>query len=326
MTDAFDLLERHMDTVSATPQHEEQVKTSVSHFLEFVFDRRSRASITEVDDTDMKHYYDVLNSDYVDRSAHNRWVHVRDYLDTCVVELEGANPALIAEKTHKSVTPADWADNDAPYKMRVEGESVVYIEDWEYEAMLEETEKSRNELLLRLLYDTGMRVSEVASLKVNQVNEEENAIEDVLTAKRDDGHERTLWYPRSTGVVMHQYLHEGGRSQYPPHDESDYLFVSQREESVHPNWLNRVVVDIAKDAGVQSVMYVDAKGHNRYRVTSHQFRHTFAINRIRSDVGDGSMSLDFLRESLGHQTAETTRWYLRYRDSARKEAEKRCRP
>lgn len=323
---AFDILDIHKDRVqNNTKAHYECVKTSLSKFLTYVFEVRELNSIFQVDEAVMSHYYDRLKASYEPRTAHNHWIDVRYYFSTVERETGFPNPCEQAEEEYdEEVRPSDLVGTSA--KIQKGGEWVVYIEDEDYKQMLEETDLIRNELLLRLLYDCGLRASELCEVEVEDVEEEENAITSIQTKKRDDGHERTVWYTPATSSIMTEYLHGGGRSRYSTASDSDYLLVSLRSEQMHPNWLNRRVVDIAKDAGVQEVIYKDAQGYNRYAITAHQFRHTYAINRVREDVGKGAMPLNYLAELLGHKDTNTTEWYTRFKQAGLKKAEQRYSP
>lgn len=321
MNDAFDVLDRHLESVRAgtTDQHVEQVRTSVSHFLRYMFDELGHASIRDVEWEDLERYYERLEGEYVARTSHNRWTHVRDYLETAVDEFGGENPAVRAEEESNDIDTEELVK--VPKKIRAGGQSIVHLDGETIDAVVDACDSVRDKLAVRLLQDTGLRASELCSVRVDDLEREENAITRVLTAKREDGHERTVWYRPSTAVLMRRYLDEGGRSQFPPHEESPYLLVSIRSESIHPNWLNRIVVEAAQEAGVQETVFTDAKGHNRYRVTCHNLRHTFAIERVQN-----GMPIEYLRRLLGHKDMETTKKYLRFRESDVKEAELRYRP
>lgn len=314
-------------------QSVEQVKTSVSHFLNWLFEDEGVKALSDIDAKVMMHYYQHITNTYVDRTAHNRWTHIKYYLKTVAIERDWEtengfwNPARRAEeKFEQRVVPEDLVNAPEKVKQADEGVEVLELDPSEIDDIVEACDTIRDKLIIRLLQDTGLRAGELVEVREDDVDLENRAIERVKTEKRDD-HYRTVWYSGRTSVLMREYLEGGGRSRYPPAEDSDYLLVSLRSEQIHKNWLNTLVVKRAKEAGVQDVLYTDAKGHDRYRITCHTFRHNFAIKRIRSDVGGGSMPIEHLRRLLGHRDYDSVRWYLKnFGDSELKQAYERYSP
>lgn len=330
-------LEEHYDAFESSAdstQSVEQVKTTISHFVMWLHEEEDVEHPGEIDETVMLHYYQFLTKTYSDRTAHNKWTHVRYYLRTVAIEEnwydgdEYYNALDEAEKRFENRIDTESLVN-VPEKVKRadDGVEILELDGEEIDAMVDACDTVRDKLIIRLLQDTGLRAGELVEVKVDDVDPENRAIENVETEKRQDGHHRTVWYSGRTSVLMREYLDGGGRSRFAPAEDSEYLLVSLRSEKIHKNWLNTRVVDIAKDAGVQDVLYQDAKGHNRYRITCHTFRHNFAIKRIRSDVGGGSMPIEHLRRLLGHRDYDSVRWYLQnFGDSELKQAYERYSP
>jgi integrase/recombinase XerD len=257
------------------------------------------------------HYSKVLQSTYTDVGVYNIWRHLDAYYSALenmgVLE---SNPVAIAEEENpKDIDPEDWSTAN-PKKVKKHGESIIELDEEKIDKMVRECDTVRDKLIVRLLQDTGLRASEMTEVTVNQIEEgrSENEIDNVQTAKRD-GHERVVFYKERTSILLTEYLEGGGRSRYKTAADSDYLFVTLRREQMHPNWLNSIVREAAKNAEVQEEMFTDAKGDDRYRYTAQHFRSNFAIKSVKNN-----MSLEMLRRLLGHAELETTRdAYLGFR-------------
>lgn len=169
--------------------------------------------------------------------------------------------------------------------------------------------KVRNELLIKLLASTGMRAHEVANVKLDHMNWDERTIQ-VVDEKTGDS--RTVVYPQSLDFLMHQWVRDGHRDVYSSATDSPYLFVTRKSPKIDNNRVNEVVRQAAENADLQEVMYEDAAGKQRYRITSHTLRHTFAVHALSPDTGQGSMDLRYLQECLGHDDITTTQEYLQY--------------
>ncbi|HMP50957.1 MAG TPA: tyrosine recombinase XerC [Candidatus Melainabacteria bacterium] len=148
----------------------------------------------------------------------------------------------------------------------------------------------RDRALMEVLYATGMRVSELCSLRVQDYNEE--AMEMRVTGK--GGKERVVLLNQSANAWLRKYLHEfwpklaGGRIPQP---ESP-LFVSRQATRLSSRSVHRVVLKYAKKARISKA------------ITPHTLRHTFATHLL-----EGGADLRVVQDLLGHTTINTTQIY-----------------
>lgn len=169
--------------------------------------------------------------------------------------------------------------------------------------------KIRNELLIRLLYQTGMRAHEVGNVTLGRIDRESRTIK-VIDDKTGDS--RTVAYQPSLTFFMEQWIDSGHRDVYSSAEDSDYLFVTRQKPRMTNYRVNEQIRKAAENAGIQEVMYKDAAGKKRYKVTAHVLRHTFAIHALSEEIGSGSMDLRLLQEVMGHDKISTTEKYLQY--------------
>lgn len=216
------------------------------------------------------------------------------------------NPADEVDRSNvRSLTNGTKKHNEA---------DVVYVTEDEKEAMVEHapSPQLRNRLIIRLLWQTGVRGHELAGMELENLDRDERSIR-VYSRKTDDW--RTVYYQPSLDFLLQQWLDGGYRDAYEPADESPYLFPSQRSEQISQQTIGKVIVQAAKNAGCQEKMYEDAAGKPKWRLTTHSMRHGHAIFALKSGV-----DIRTLQKHLGHRNLSTTQQYLRILDDDVKEA------
>lgn len=216
----------------------------------------------------------------------------------------------------------DAGKDHLPDTAKKESETDVrYIEPETKDKMLEACKNLRDRIMIRCLWQCGLRAQELSNICYKTDIDRDDRSISIDTAKRDD-HDRTVWFKRSLGTLLTRWLDRGERDSYMTADESPYLLVTKKNPKMPPNEINRRVTIIADRAGVQEEVYTDADGRPQNRITSHVFRHSYAVHRVKR-----GMPLPFLQELMGHAEVTTTRdRYLSFRDEDLKEAELTYRP
>lgn len=185
---------------------------------------------------------------------------------------------------------------------------VVYVTPDEMDAMVEHAPNPslRNELLLRLLWQTGLRRGELAIIEIENIDRDVRAIE-VWSPKTKEW--RTVFYQPSLDFLMNQWLDSGYRGSYMSAADSPYLFVSKRAEQLSSHAVNEIVKKAAENAEIQDVMYEDGGGQKRHRITAHAIRHGHAVQALKSGI-----DIRTVQKHMGHSDIETTMKYLRLID------------
>jgi len=148
----------------------------------------------------------------------------------------------------------------------------------------------RDRALMEVLYATGMRVSELCGLRVQDYNQE--AMEMRVLGK--GGKERIVLLNQSAQAWLSKYLAEywtklaEGRTPQAEHP----LFVSRQATRLSSRSVHRIVMKHAIKAGINKT------------ITPHTLRHTFATHLL-----EGGADLRVVQDLLGHTTINTTQIY-----------------
>jgi integrase/recombinase XerD len=176
----------------------------------------------------------------------------------------------------------------------------------------------RNELIARLLYQTGVRRSELVNIKLRDIDREDRRIT-IYGKKTDDV--RKVWYQPSLDNLLSLWIDADRNGVYYA-EESDYLFPSRRSEQLSAQTVTDVITEAAENAGIQEEVYENRSGQTIRRVGPHTLRKTFGVHFI-NDGGD----ISFLMELLGHEDIETTKEnYLQYADADLRQSVQRHGP
>ncbi|MEM0267537.1 MAG: tyrosine-type recombinase/integrase, partial [Thermofilaceae archaeon] len=138
----------------------------------------------------------------------------------------------------------------------------------------------RDKLIISLLFCTGMRVSELASIEAQDVDLEEGGIR----VRGKGGKERVVFFDSRTRELLEQYL----RSANVDH----YLFPGRKGGHIHYVTVERIVRKLARRAGIKK------------KVTPHVLRHSFATLSLSK-----GMDVREIQELLGHASLRTTQVY-----------------
>ena len=147
----------------------------------------------------------------------------------------------------------------------------------------------RNKALLSILFDTGMRLNEVVSLKREQIHEE------YILVHGKGNKERLVPVSPFLGKALMRYLVV--RDSY--FDErkipEPYVFVSYRGYKMHQQFIGKLLKEIAEAVGVRKDI----------RVSPHTCRHTFAHLQLKN-----GLDLYSLSRLMGHESIAITQRYL----------------
>jgi site-specific recombinase XerD len=149
---------------------------------------------------------------------------------------------------------------------------------------VQEKGRKRDVALITLMLNTGLRVSEISNLTVDDVRISPR--KGAVTVRGGKGEKfRAVPLNIDTRKAIQDRLGEGDL------EDGDHLFVSQRGEPLQPSGIYYLINRYAYDARLEDV-------------TPHTLRHTFGKNLV-----DAGVPLDRVAQLLGHESVDTTRIY-----------------
>lgn len=162
----------------------------------------------------------------------------------------------------------------------------------------------RNELICRMLYQTGIRRSELVRIKLDHIDRNKREI--TIYGKKTE-ESRTVWYQPSLDTLLNLWI-DSDRNAVLTSEESPYLFCTLKSEMMDEQTVTDVVTEAAEQSDLQETVYENRLGQKIRRVGAHTLRKSFGVHFI-NDGGD----ISFLMELLGHSSIETTKNnYLKY--------------
>lgn len=186
----------------------------------------------------------------------------------------------------KAHTPAQWVRSP---KLERKLPDFLYIDEMLALLSLPDLQTMagiRDRALLELLYGTGLRVAECASLQVVDVGRQQGALRVLGKGKR----ERIVLYGEHAAAALTDYLKRS--RPLLASAETTLLFVNQRGGPLTDRSIRRIVERYAKLLGTTK------------HVSPHTLRHTFATHLL-----EGGADLRAVQELLGHRSLSTTQIY-----------------
>lgn len=198
-----------------------------------------------------------------------------------------------------------------------------YLEPSEFDKMMRHTEKLRNQIVLQLLWDTGVRASEAVDITESDIDRDNNEIEveNAKSEKMGETTTRKVYYSKKFDLYLTKWYAKGGRDKYMytfTEEDQGHLLVTKQQPRMGVGRVNQIVQEAAERAGIQSEddsLYTDAHGRPRKQFTSHSMRHSFAVHRVKN-----GMPIIYLKQLMGHTDIKHTRQYLKFRNEDIKEA------
>lgn len=148
----------------------------------------------------------------------------------------------------------------------------------------------RDKAMLALLYATGIRVSELIGIQMEDIN-----MNIGFLVCRDGERERTIPFGRSAKAALEEYL-EHARNELLRGRKSDYFFVNCTGGAMSRQGFWKIIKYYGEKAGIEE------------DITPHTLRHSFAAHLIARGA-----DMRAVQTILGHSDMATTQMYAAYR-------------
>lgn len=159
----------------------------------------------------------------------------------------------------------------------------IHVNQQEFLKMISVCQNEKHRVILALLFDCGLRVSEVVNLKIKDIDTS-NMVLNILQAKgRKD---RKVKLSKVMLALLNSY--------YISHKPTEYLLEGQFGGKYSARSCQEVVRQVKHAAGIQKAF------------TPHKFRHGYAMNLLENGT-----DIERIKDLLGHSNSKTTRIYAR---------------
>ncbi len=219
----------------------------------------------------------LIEKDINTRSVNRKISTLKSYFKFLLKESEILiNPMqkVISPKMSKKITP--------------------YVEEENLIEMLDEEEtktgfsENRNYLIMEILYETGIRLSELINLKIQDIDIHNLTIK--VLGKRNK--ERIIPITKILKDKINQYLEYKENEIVKNEEKENYLFLTKKGKKVYPNFVYRIV------------FYYLSKITTNKKKSPHVLRHTFATHMLNHGA-----DLNAIKEILGHTSLNATQVY-----------------
>lgn len=148
----------------------------------------------------------------------------------------------------------------------------------------------RDQAIIELLYASGVRVSELVNIKMNNIDIKNRTIRVFGKGRK----ERLVMFTKSCQNTLIDYLNNHEHT-------SQYLFTNAKGEQLTTRGVEYIINEIQKKCNVQLGLY------------PHLFRHSFATHLL-----EGGADLRVIQELLGHESINTTQVYTHITEESMK--------
>jgi integrase/recombinase XerD len=286
--------------------HRRQTDEHINLFVEsLIVERGMSRNTAEAYSTDARQWAEYLRSkgkwafpaaDRDDVWAYLETLRKRGLARTSVSRKQSSLRQLYRFLAREGLSAADpTADIDAPRRHRQIPE---VLNAQECQRLLEAPDPStdrglRDMAMLYLLYATGLRVSEMTSLRLQDIHWEMQAIRTIGKGNK----ERLIPVAGPALALLGRYIADI-RPKVAARGDDDAVFLNNRGRGFSRVGVWKIIKRHAVEAGIKR------------RVTPHTIRHSFATHLL-----EGGADLRAIQEMLGHADLSTTEIYTHTSDA-----------
>lgn len=260
----------------------------IESFYEFIFSQG-----IDVDDVDLPVIRNYLSTELA------RGVSKK----TCCRRLSGLRHFFNFLIERKDIHENPFLFVNAP-KKEIRYPRALYLEqiDTLFERNKERTDEyqKRDQAIIELLYASGIRVSELVNLKLQDIDLANRTLRVMGKGRK----ERLAPFSVSARKTLIDYL-KNSRIKLLDHNKKeynvDYLFLNSKGNKLTTRGVEYILKDIEKKTGCN------------YGLHPHIFRHSFATHLL-----EGGADLRVIQELLGHESLNTTQVYTHVTEEAMK--------
>jgi len=247
-------------------------------------------------DNDLKNYFTFLETKNINYLTINK-EQVRKYLkylDECKMKNSSISRAISTLRSFYTYLMREEKIKTNIFK-RIENPKVKrklpnFLSEIEMQDIFNSMKKEtpleiRDCLIIEFLYATGIRISELLMIKINDIDKNDKTIKILGKGSK----ERIVYYGDYAKDILDTYLKV--RKEINEND-SVYLFINKKGNPLNPVDIKNIINETLKNAQVN------------HKISAHTFRHTFATHLLNNGA-----DIKSVQELLGHENLSTTQIY-----------------
>lgn len=249
----------------------ESYKRDLDKFLEY----NKNTSIDNISNEDLKKYIKYLNDNGLNEKSIARNIS----------SLKSFYKFLVISKYVSSNT------SDSLYLPKIKKSLPSTLTEEEVMSLLDihltDNFSYRNKAMLELLYATGLRVSELINLKLQDID----FSQDIIRTFGKGSKERIIPIGDYAKEYLEKYIYEY-RSSMLKRENNEYIFLNNHGKQMTRQGFFKIIKKIAKEKGINK------------ELSPHTLRHSFASHLLKYGA-----DLRTIQELLGHSDISTTQIY-----------------
>ena len=274
------------------------IDTAIADFINYcIFEKGLSDTTKESYGYDLNTYKDFLYDKGITNVKSITTNDIEDYLkyrnDENELTSTIAHNLTVIKNFHSyllksKIIDKDVSENISRPKLRKTLPKTLSIEDIDklLDIRLNNLYDYRNKAMIELMYGSGLRVSELTNVNVNDLDLDTMIVKVMGKGKK----ERIVpFYPRLRQLLV-RYLHHY-RELYDI-NKTDALFINQKGSRITPRYIQMILENRANEVGLN------------INVHPHSLRHSFATHLL-----DNGADLRIVQELLGHENLSTTQLY-----------------
>lgn len=276
---------------------------SIEAFLQYLrFEKRYSANTCIAYQKDLSQFSTYIQENFPDKEI-NEVTHqmIRSWLGIMVesgVETRSVNRKISTLKTYFKFLLKEKAVLKNPMQKitspKMSKKITPYIEEESLIEMLDEEEaavgfsKTRNYLILEILYETGIRLSELIHIKCEDIDTYNLTIK--VLGKRNK--ERIIPITNILKEKINDYIELKEKELVKSVEKDNFLFLTKKGKKIYPKFVYRIV------------FYYLSRITTNKKKSPHVLRHTFATHMLNNGA-----DLNAIKEILGHSNLSATQIY-----------------
>lgn len=278
---------------------------SVQKFLNYIqYEKRYSIHTIDAYKRDLKQFFDYLFENFQFTDTDNKSIthqQIRSWLSSLInndINTRSVNRKISTLKAYfafllkgETITINPMQKIISP---KMSKKVTAYVEEESLNSMLDEEElkhgysENRNYLIMEILYETGIRLSELINIKVQDIDIHNLAVK--VLGKRNK--ERIIPISITLKEKIKQYLEYKEKEIVTINEKENYLFLTKKGKKIYPKFVYRIV------------FYYLSKITTNKKKSPHVLRHTFATHMLNHGA-----DLNAIKEILGHSSLNATQVY-----------------